>query len=66
MIEAMAERIAEGVWDVPAIETREEFKAAVVQELRPVLRALAVAEQEVKRWHEVRHCHSKNCDGACA
>lgn len=37
-LEEMAELIAEGVWDVPAIETREEFKAVVKSSLEHVVR----------------------------
>jgi hypothetical protein len=43
--ERWAEWITEGVWDVPAIETRDEFRAAVAEALRQVAHAAALTER---------------------
>jgi hypothetical protein len=34
--EQFAEAIAEGLWDVPAIESRDEFKASLLMWVRPL------------------------------
>ena len=45
-IEEIAEWITAGIWDVPAIETREELKASVLSVLA---RAIQSAAEEARR-----------------
>ena len=48
LLEDLAEHIAEGVWDVPAIETRDEFKFAVRGALEKLVRECAEAAGDVE------------------
>jgi hypothetical protein len=52
--EEWAEWVTEGVWDVPAIETRDEFKAALVRAFEGLARTdpelLTVLREMVNRY----------------
>jgi len=52
----IAERIVEGWWDVPAIETREEAVAALEQEVFPVI---TEAHAEVNKTRRMYNEHTK-------
>lgn len=55
-VEAWAEWLTEGTWDVPALETREEFRAAALIVVQRIAEAAAKRERERCAKLACRYC----------